>query len=259
MEQFAIECNELVKVFKTSKLGKIKNENKDIVAVNKLSFQVKRGEIYGLLGPNGAGKTTTLRILATLIKPDSGIIIMNGSKMSFEEIRKRIGFLTDELHLEDCFSADFYYDYFGSLYGLSDEEIKQRKNEIFARLGINRFKDMKYGELSTGMKQKVSLAVSIVHNPEIIIFDEPTNGLDIVAAKTVVDFIKEMKKSGKTIILSTHIFSLVEDVCDRVGIINNGKMVEVYDVPEILKNSSIEEKFFEVYKESSNETISNNF
>ena len=259
MDSIVIDCKELVKVFKSGKLEKLKNGVNDKIAVNKLSFQVKKGEIYGLLGPNGAGKTTTLRMLATLLSPDSGSIYINGNITSPQEIRKRVGFLTNELHLEDCFSADYYYDYFGALYGLTKEEINQRKAVIFSKLGIHRFKNVRYGELSTGMKQKVSLAVSIVHDPEIIIFDEPTNGLDIVAAKNVIDFIKEMKNLGKTIILSTHIFSLVENVCDRVGIIIDGRMIEVCDVQDILAKTSIEEKFFEIYKENNDEAVFNNF
>lgn len=249
MEEFAIECIGLTKVFSADWFAKLKGTQDDKAAVSGLSFNVKKGEVYGLLGPNGAGKTTTLRMLATLIKPDTGEIKYNGSILSGDEIRRKIGFLTDELHLEDCFSANYYYNYFGKLYKMKDEEIENRKIDIFSRLGIEEFKDVPYGQLSTGMKQKVSLAVSIVHNPEIIIFDEPTNGLDIVASKNVIDFLLEMKKDGKTILLSTHIFSIVEEICDRVGIILQGKMATVLDVANIIKESSLEEEFFKVYRE----------
>ncbi len=244
-----IECKNISKTFKAGFFSSLLKKKKDVKAVDNLSFDVYKGEVYGLLGPNGAGKTTMLRMLATLINQDSGTITIYKNITKKDEIRKRIGFLTNELKLEDCFSADYYFDYFGKLYDMSDEEIKRRKEEVFKILDINSFKDKKYGTLSTGMKQKVSLAVSVMHNPDIVIFDEPTNGLDLVAAKNVVDFIRDMKQQGKTIIISTHIFSVVDQLCDRVGIILKGQMKESFEVAKIKETSSIEDEFFKVYKE----------
>ena len=197
-----------------------------IVAVNDLSFEVEKGEIFGLLGPNGAGKTTTLRMLSTLIKPDSGDVLVDGSSVTKEpdKVRGKIGFLTSELKLEDFFTPNYLFDFFSDLYHVKEDVRKRRKDEIFGRFGIDKFAEVKVGNLSTGMKQKVSLAISLVHDPDIIIFDEPTNGLDILTAKVVTDFLEDLKERGKTIILSTHIFSLVEKLCTRVAIVIDGKL-----------------------------------
>lgn len=222
-----------------------------IVAVNDLSFEVAKGEIFGLLGPNGAGKTTTLRMLSTLIKPDSGDVIVDGSSVVKEpdEVRGKIGFLTSELKLEDFFTPNYLFDFFSDLYNVSVDVRKARKEEIFERFGIDKFAEVKVGNLSTGMKQKVSLAISIVHDPDIIIFDEPTNGLDILTAKVVTDFLEDLKERGKTIILSTHIFSLVEKLCTRVAIIIDGKLTVCDSLENLIKEKSLEDKFFEIYEE----------
>lgn len=222
-----------------------------IVAVNDLSFDVEKGEIFGLLGPNGAGKTTTLRMLSTLIKPDSGDVIVDGSSVTKEpgKVREKIGFLTSELKLEDFFTPNYLFDFFSDLYNVPAEIRKKRKAEIFERFGIDKFAEVKVGNLSTGMKQKVSLAISIVHDPDIIIFDEPTNGLDILTAKVVTDFLEDLKARGKTIILSTHIFSLVEKLCTRVAIIIDGKLTVCDSLENLTKDVSLETKFFEIYKE----------
>ena len=168
----------------------------------------KKGEVFGLLGPNGAGKTTTLRMLATLIRPDSGDAVLSGSSVVTqpEEVRRKIGFLTSELKLEDFFTPDYLYDFFSGLYGIPTDRRDARKRMLFARFGIQEFAQVRVRDLSTGMKQKVSLVISLVQDPEIIIFDEPTNGLDILTAKVVTDFLLDLKEQGKTIIVSTHIF-----------------------------------------------------
>lgn len=222
-----------------------------IVAVNDLTFEVNKGEIFGLLGPNGAGKTTTLRMLSTLIKPDSGDVIIDGSSVTKEpdKVREKIGFLTSELKLEDFFTPNYLFDFFSDLYHVPQDVRKQRKEEIFSRFGIDKFAEVKVGNLSTGMKQKVSLAVSIVHDPDIIIFDEPTNGLDILTAKVVTDFLEDLKERGKTIILSTHIFSLVEKLCTRVAIIIDGKLTVCDSLDNLIKDKSLEDKFFEIFEE----------
>ena len=241
----------LKKTFKlNSKQQKIqKNSNKYKVAVDNLSFVAYEGEIYGLLGPNGAGKTTTLRIISTLIKADEGDAFIDGVSVKDEpeKIRGKIGFLTSELKLEDFFTPNYLYDYFSKLHNVDEQIVSQRKEKLFNKFGINDYKEVKIGELSTGMKQKVSLVISIVHDPDFIIFDEPTNGLDIITAKTVTDFLIDLKNEGKTIILSTHIFSLVEKICDRVGIIFDGKMIIEDDVKKLTQEMSLEDKFFEIY------------
>lgn len=250
--QDVLVVNNLVKTFKLSKKQqKIeKTELKIKVAVDGLSFTAKKGEIYGLLGPNGAGKTTTLRIISTLIKADSGDATVDGVSVNEnpDGVRAKIGFLTSELKLEDFFTPNYLYDYFSELHGVDKAVGEERKQRLFKKFGIDRFAEVKVGDLSTGMKQKVSLVVSIVHDPDFIIFDEPTNGLDVITAKTVTDFLTDLKKEGKTIIISTHIFSLVEKLCDRVGVIIKGKMIASDTLENLCKGKSLEDVFFDLYK-----------
>ena len=228
-----------------------RTERKAIVAVDNLSFTANKGEIFGLLGPNGAGKTTTLRMLATLIRPDSGDALLDGFSVvnQPEEVRGKIGFLTSELKLEDFFTPNYLFDFFSQLYGIAPEVMAERKAKMFERFGVNKFAEVKVANLSTGMKQKLSLVISLVHNPDIIIFDEPTNGLDVLTARTVTDYLQELRDEGKTIILSTHIFSLVERLCDRVGIIIDGHMTACGTLEEVCAGMTMEDRFFEMYKE----------
>ena len=247
-----ILCAEgLKKTFKLSpKQQKLQNtKEKVITAVDDLSFEAFEGEIFGLLGPNGAGKTTTLRILATLIKADAGNAIIDGAsiKTDPEAVRSKVGFLTSELKLEDFFTPNYLFDFFAKLHKLDPAVSEKRKTELFGRFGIDEFAEVKVANLSTGMKQKASLTISIVHDPNIIIFDEPTNGLDVITAKTVTDFLLEMKQQGKTVIVSTHIFSLVEKLCDRAGIILNGKMIECDTLSNLTASKPLEDVFFDIY------------
>lgn len=240
---------------KQQKLERTKEKIK--VAVHDLSFQAYEGEIFGLLGPNGAGKTTTLRMIATLIAPESGDALVDGSSVVREPdlVRSKIGFLTSELKLEEFFTPNYLFDFFGQLHGMEKEQIETRKRDLFDRFGITRFAEVKVADLSTGMKQKVSLVVSIVHNPDIIIFDEPTNGLDVLTAKVVTDFLMELKVQGKTVIVSTHIFSLVEKICDRVGVIINGTMVLCDTLPSVTQEKCLEDVFFDIYAERAGEAV----
>lgn len=248
-----LEVNGLKKTFKLSaKQQKIEKTNEKVkVAVNDLSFTAYRGEVFGLLGSNGAGKTTTLRMLATLIKPDAGDALVNGASIVSEpaKVRSNIGFLTSELKLEEFFTPNYLFDFFSELHGVPAEEAKKRKQDYFDRFGIDKFAEVKVGNLSTGMKQKVSLVISLVHDPDIIIFDEPTNGLDVLTAKVVTNFLLDLKERGKSIIVSTHIFSLIEKICDRVGIVISGQMVICDTLEAIKQGKSLEERFFEIYED----------
>lgn len=248
-----LEVRGLRKTFRLSpKQQKIeKTKQKVKVAVDGLSFSALRGEIFGLLGPNGAGKTTTLRLLATLIKPDAGDALVDGASIITEpeRVRERIGFLTSELKLEDFFTPDYLYDFFSRLHRVPDQARQARKQALFQRFGIDRFAQVKVADLSTGMKQKVSLVISIVHDPDIIIFDEPTNGLDVITAKVVTDFLQDLRQQGKTVLVSTHIFSLVEKLCDRVGIIIDGSMALCGTLGEVCQGKNLEDRFFDLYVE----------
>ena len=251
--------NEILRVEGLSKTFKLtrkqqqieRTDRKEIVAVNDLSFTANKGEIFGLLGPNGAGKTTTLRMLATLIAPDKGDAFIDECSIVSqpEQVRAKIGFLTSELKLEDFFTPNYLFDFFSQLYGIAPEVVAERKAKLFERFGINNFAEVKVANLSTGMKQKLSLVISLVHDPDIIIFDEPTNGLDVLTARAVTDYLQELRVVGKTIILSTHIFSLVERLCDRVGIIIDGRMTLCGTLNEVCDGMPLEDRFFEIYKE----------
>lgn len=245
----------LTKVYKLSKkqMQKEKTKNTTKVAVDKVSLSAKKGEIYGLLGPNGAGKTTTLRCIATLLQPTEGRVTVAGFDTVKEpkEVRKKIGFLTNEIKLDPNFTADYMFDFFGKLHNIDKDVLTKRKNELFEYFGIVPFKDKKIEELSTGMKQKAAIAVSLIHDPEIVIFDEPTSGLDILTARLVTDYLKRLRDEGKLVVISTHIMSEAEKLCDRVGIIIDGKKVCESTLPEIYERYScdnLEDAFFEMYK-----------
>lgn len=250
-----IEVIDLKKVYKLSKKDrqKEKTSQKEKTAVDGISFRIREGEIFGLLGPNGAGKTTALRCISTLIKPTEGTIRVEGFDVveSGRQVRSSLCFLTNELKLDTHFTPSYTMEFFGKLHGLDSEIIKRRKEELFTRFGINEFQNVMIGELSTGMNQKLSIAVSLIHDPKIIIFDEPTNGLDIITAKGVMDYLMEMKRKGKTIIISTHIMHVAEKLCDRLAIIIDGKIAAEGTVESICEKTGgkdLEDAFFSIYE-----------
>ncbi|QVK18129.1 ATP-binding cassette domain-containing protein [Mycoplasmatota bacterium] len=257
-----LKVENLTKTYRLSKKQmKLENtkESKKIAA-NGVSFEVMPGEIFGLLGPNGAGKTTTLRCVSTLIKPDSGDVFIGDEKVSVvtEDDRARgyLSFLTSELKLEDHFTPNYLFNFFGRLHGLDEETIERNKERLFSKFGIEEFAEIKVSQLSTGMKQKTSIAVSLVHDPDIIIFDEPTNGLDILTARTVTDYLLELRNEGKTIIVSTHIMTLAAKLCDRIGIIIDGKIRKVGSLKDIIADTNstdLEDAFFKIYKKAKEE------
>ena len=254
-----LNVSNLTKTFKLSKKQQALRSSKDprLTAVDNVSFKSYEGEVFGLLGPNGAGKTTIMRMLATLINPDSGDASVDGHSIvrDPQSVRQSVGFLTNELKLDDYFTPNYLYDFFAELHGISKDKAAVRKKELFETFGIDKFAEVKVANLSQGMKQKASLAISIVHDPNIIIFDEPTNGLDVITAKVVMDFLINLKKQGKSVILSTHIFNLLENLCDRVGIIIHGKMVVCDTVDAIVGDKTLEETFFDIYRETTKEAV----
>ena len=215
-----IDARHLVKRFRDRKRGVV-------CAVDGVSFSCQPGEIYGLLGANGAGKTTTLRILATILAPSEGTAVVAGYDLARDpqKVRSRVGFLSTATALYGRLSAREMVEYFGRLHGLDEPTLRHRIDEIFARLEMNDFRDRRCDHLSTGMKQKVSIARTLVHDPPVMIFDEPTLGLDVMTARTIVAFIRECRDNGKTVIFSTHVMSEVEKLCDHVGIIHGGKLL----------------------------------
>lgn len=205
-------------------------------AVDRISFKVNKGEIFGLLGENGAGKTTTLRMLSTMLRPTSGNAILMGfdTQKEPEKVRTHIGILFGgETGLYDRLTAAENIAYFGELNGMSKAAIKERSQYLAEAFGMQDFMNKRASKLSKGMKQKAAFARSIIHNPDIMLFDEPTSGLDVTASRDVQDFILECKADGKTIIFSSHTMSEVEKLCDRIGIIHKGKLVECGSVEEL--------------------------
>jgi sodium transport system ATP-binding protein len=223
-----IEARQLVKRFQDRKRGAV-------CAVNGVSFSCRPGEIYGLLGANGAGKTTALRMLATILAPTEGTAIVAGYDVAKDPqlVRSRVGFLSTATALYGRLSAREMVEYFGRLHGLDEPTLRRRIDEIFARLEMNDFRDRRCDKLSTGMKQKVSIARTLVHDPPVMIFDEPTVGLDVMAARTIVGFIRECRDHGKTVVFSTHVMSEVEKLCDHIGIIHDGKLLAEGTLPEL--------------------------
>jgi sodium transport system ATP-binding protein len=215
-----IEAVNLSKTFQDKKRGEIK-------AVDDVSFVCRPGEIYGLLGANGAGKTTTLRMLATILEPTDGTARLCGHDIVEhpERVRQHCGFLSTATALYPRLTAQEMVEYFGRLNGLDETTLKKRIDEIFQRLDMNGFCDRRCDKLSTGMKQKTSIARTLVHDPPVMIFDEPTLGLDIMTARTIIEFIRECRDRGKTVIFSTHVMREVEKLCDIIGIIQNGKLL----------------------------------
>ncbi len=215
-----IEAERLSKVFQDKKRGEVR-------AVSDVSFRCNPGEIYGLLGANGAGKTTTLRMLATILEPTEGTALVAGFDILKEpaKVRANVGFLSTATALYGRLTAQEMVEYFARLYGLDETTIGRRINDLFTRLEMNDYRDRRCDKLSTGMKQKVSIARTLVHDPPVMIFDEPTVGLDVMAARTIVQFIRECRANGKTVIFSTHVMSEVEKLCDRIGIIHGGQLL----------------------------------
>lgn len=255
-----IEINNVTKVYKLSKkqMQEQKTKKKVKRAANSISLCAKPGEIYGLLGPNGAGKTTILRCVATLLKPTEGSIQVCGydTERDPSKVRETISFLTNEIKLDPQFSPKYMFRFFGRLRGIDETTIEERRKKLFDYFEITEFEDKKIQELSTGMKQKAAIAVSLVHDPKVIIFDEPTNGLDIVTARSVTDYLKLLKEEGKIVVISTHIMSEAEKLCDRIGIIIKGEKVIEGTLSEILQDthsSDLEDAFFQLYKQYNKE------
>lgn len=223
-----IEVKELGKTFVDPKRG-------PVVAVDGVSFTARPGEIYGLLGPNGAGKTTTLRMLATILTPTSGTATIGGYDIvqKPEMVRASIGYLTGSAGLYERLTARETLRYFGALYGLSAATVETRIAALSAELAMDDFLDGRCDKLSTGQKQRVSIARAVLHDPPVLFFDEPTSGLDVLAARTVVRYIRRCRAAGKTVVFSSHIMSEVEALCDRIAVVHKGRVTAIGTLDEL--------------------------
>ncbi len=238
-----IVAERLTKIFHDPKRGG------EFRAVDDASFRCEPGRIFGLLGPNGAGKTTTLRILSTTLQPTAGRASVAGHDVGREpsEARRRLGFCTGTTGVYERLTPREMTGYFGRLYGMGEEAVAARTEELFDLLDMRSFSDTPCGRLSAGMRQKVSLARTIVHDPPVLIFDEPTTSLDVLVARTVTEFIGSCKERGRTVILSTHIMAEAEKLCDDLAILYRGRILEQGTV-EAMKaragRDTIEDLFF---------------
>jgi sodium transport system ATP-binding protein len=228
-----IVARALTKIFKDKKRGKVH-------AVDNVSFTCKPGEIYGLLGVNGAGKTTTLRLIATMLKPTTGTAEIAGFDIvrQPEQVRAHIGFLSTATALYGRLTAREFIEYFARLNGISERDLHARVDAIIQKLNITDFQHARCDKLSTGIKQRVSIARSVVHDPPVMIFDEPSHGLDVLSSRDIVEFIRDCRGKGKTVIFSSHVMSEVEKLCDRIGIIHNGQLLREGTLPELRAQSN---------------------
>jgi sodium transport system ATP-binding protein len=210
-------------------------ERGDVAAAKDITFACSPGEVFGILGPNGAGKTTTLRMLATVIQPTTGTAVVNGFdvKQQPDQVRASIGYLSSSTGLYPRLSAVEILQYFGRLHRVPRERLAARIEEVIQELGMDDFRDTRVEHLSTGMKQKVSIGRTILHDPPVLILDEPTAGLDILVALTTMEFIKRNRDLGRTIVFSTHVMSEAEKLCDRIAIIDRGRILAIGTLAEL--------------------------
>lgn len=230
-----------------------------LVAVDGISLDAAEGQIYGLLGPNGAGKTTVLRILSTMLQPTSGTATINDYDVVTQpsHVRHQIGFVSANTAVYDRMTALEMVQYFGRLYGMDEVVLADRIDTIFDRMKMNDIRDRLGAKMSTGMKQKVSIARAIVHDPPVLIFDEATSGLDVLAARALLDTVAQLRDHGKCIIFSTHIMREAERLCDRVSIMHRGHILAEGTQEQLADEFSepdLEELFFRLISEREEQT-----
>jgi sodium transport system ATP-binding protein len=232
----------------------------EFLALSGITFSAQPGQIYGLLGPNGAGKTTALRILSTVLQPTGGKAIVGGFDvvMQPEMVRHQIGFISANTAVYDRMTAWEMVAYFGRLYGMAEDELRERMELLFDRLQMREIRDLLGAKMSTGMKQKVSIARAIVHDPPVLIFDEATTGLDVLVARALLEAVSELRDQGKCILFSTHIMREAERLCDRVAIMHRGQMLAEGTLEELRDQNEerdLEELFFQLIKKQQVEAV----
>lgn len=244
-----IEVNNLCKVFtrvvkdesskKKKRLTKLKTKKEDFLAVNNVTFKAKEGEILGILGPNGAGKTTLLRMLGGILTPTSGSINVDGYDYSIDKnaAKKEIGYLSGNTKLYNRLSPRELLTTFASLYEMPKEEIERSIKQVIDIMDMESFIDNRIENLSTGQTQRTSIARCLIHSPKVYIFDEPTLGLDVISSKSIIDFMKNEKEKGKTVLYSTHYMEEAETLCDRIMMIHKGEVIAM-GTPKELKEKT---------------------
>ncbi len=232
----------------------------EFIALKGINFKALPGQVYGLLGPNGAGKTTVLRILSTVLRPTSGTARVNGFDVLTQPslVRGQIGFVSNNTAVYDRMTAWEMVGYFGRLYGMDDERLAERMEAIFHRLQMNDIRDVLGSKMSTGMKQKVSIARAIVHDPPVLVFDEATAGLDVLVARALLKTVAELREQGKCVIFSTHIMREAERLCDRIAIMHRGVILSEGSLDELLAlhdEDDLEELFFGLISQHDHQRI----
>lgn len=223
-------------------------------AVKNISFSLEAGKTYAYLGPNGAGKTTTIKLLMDFLKPSKGQVQVFGQSPSNPDGRKKIGYVSDHPYFYEYLSAEEYLTFCGELYHMDAAEIKKRSEEMFEMVGLREFKKMKLRKFSRGMGQRLSFAQALLHNPELIVLDEPLNGLDPFGRKDLQNMILELKKEGKTIFFSSHILDDAELLADELIFIDKGEIIFQGDLSELKGKSEVS---FQIYLETGNKKIIN--
>jgi sodium transport system ATP-binding protein len=223
----------------------------EVFALRGIDFDAYPGQVFGLLGPNGAGKTTALRILSTVLRPSGGTATVNGYDVLTQPslVRRQIGFVSANTGVYDRMTAWEMVEYFGRLFGVPEDVLRPHMEALFTRLQMNDFRDVLGAKMSTGMKQKVSVARALVHEPPVLIFDEPTTGLDVLVARALLKTVAELRELGKCIVFSTHIMREVEKLCDRIAIIHRGMVLTEGTLGELREKHGepdLEELFFQL-------------
>lgn len=253
-----IDVKDLWKTFKLSRHQRkekgMKHHDGKIDAVAGISFTCQPGRIFTLLGPNGAGKTTALRLIATLLKPTSGSITVDGIDVveQPQEARRKLGFLTGTTKLYERLTPKELVKYYADLHNMDKALFEKRREELFTLLDMHEFANWRIAKLSTGMRQKVSIVRTIIHDPEIVVFDEPTVGLDVITSKNIMELIRRCKQDGKTVIFSTHIMGEVALLSDDMAIIHEGKLCfsgTYKDFQHQMQKESLEEEFIRLIQE----------
>ena len=243
-----IEVKGLHKRYKLNRKQRRKEGKEFLEAVDGVDLTCRPGRVFTLLGPNGAGKTTALRLIATMLRPTSGSILVNGFDTVREprEVRRSLGFLTGSTGLYDRLTATETVRYYADLFKMERGKFERRKDELFSLLGIDKFADQRIGKMSTGMKQKVSIARTMIHDPAVVVFDEPTAGLDVITSRSIMDLIRRCRDEGKTVIFSTHIMGEVSLISDDLAIIHDGRLRfsgSYQDFTSRMKTTSLEDEF----------------
>ncbi|MBU0639705.1 MAG: ABC transporter ATP-binding protein [Planctomycetes bacterium] len=217
-------------------------------AVDRISFRIARGEIYGLLGPNGAGKTTTLRMVSGLLRPTAGSVFIGGIDVTGhpQEVKRQIGYLTANTGLYMRLTPFELLEYFATLYSIPRAPARQRIAELVAWLGMEDFLKLRCGALSTGQKQRTNIARALIADPSVLVLDEPTLGLDVLSNRLILTFVRKQAEAGKTVLLSTHALDEIETMCRRIGLIHNGRLIAEGDL-ETLKRQTNRQRLSEVF------------